>query len=107
VAGAQHGGLEKDIRVFPALLVCGLSFAAMQFYWSNFLETGLVDIASAIFSLLVMVASCVSGSPRMFWNYTRTTRKPKSVTIRWVSFLRDGLRSSWHPSLFSFQACQR
>jgi len=24
----------------------------MQFYWSNFMETGLVDIISAIFSLL-------------------------------------------------------
>jgi len=57
---------KKTFEVLPALLVCGLSFAVMQFYWSNFLETGLVDIASAIFSLLAMVAFL------RFW-------KPKNV----------------------------
>lgn len=45
---------KKTWEVFPALLVSGLSFAAMQFYWSNFMETGLVDIIAAIFSLLAM-----------------------------------------------------
>jgi lactate permease len=45
---------RKTWEVFPALLVSGLSFAAMQFYWSNFMETGLVDIIAALFSLLVM-----------------------------------------------------
>jgi lactate permease len=44
----------KTWEVFPALLVSGLSFAAVQFYWSNFLETGLVDIIAAIVSLLAM-----------------------------------------------------
>jgi len=43
-------------EVWPALAVSGLSFALMQFFWSNFMETGLVDIVAAIFSLLVMVA---------------------------------------------------
>ena len=32
------------------------TFAGMQFYWSNFQDVGLVDIVSAIFSLLVTVA---------------------------------------------------
>jgi lactate permease len=42
-------------EVWPALAVSGLSFAGMQYYWSNHQETGLVDIVAAIFSLLVMV----------------------------------------------------
>jgi lactate permease len=47
----------KETReVWPALAVSGLSFAAMQFYWSNFMDNALVDIVSALFSLLVMVA---------------------------------------------------
>jgi lactate permease len=47
----------KETReVWPALAVSGLSFAAMQFYWSNFMDNSLVDIVSALFSLLVMVA---------------------------------------------------
>jgi lactate permease len=46
---------KKTREVFPALLVSGASFAAMQFAWSNYGETSLVDIIAAIFSLLVMV----------------------------------------------------
>ena len=49
-------GWRETLEVLPALLVSGASFAAMQFYWSNYQETGLVDIVAAIFSLLVMVA---------------------------------------------------
>jgi lactate permease len=49
-------GWRETWQVWPALLVSGVSFAGMQFYWSNFQEPGLVDIVSAIFSLLVMVA---------------------------------------------------
>jgi hypothetical protein len=48
----------------PALLVSGASFAAMQFYWSNFQESGLVDIIASIFSLLVMVAFLKMWKPR-------------------------------------------
>jgi lactate permease len=48
-------GWRETWQVWPALLVSGASFAGMQFYWSNFQEPGLVDIVSAVFSLLVMV----------------------------------------------------
>jgi lactate permease len=49
-------GWRETWQVWPALLVSGASFAAMQFYWSNFQEPGLVDVVAAIFSLLVTVA---------------------------------------------------
>jgi lactate permease len=49
-------GWRETWQVWPALLVSGLSFAAMQFYWSNYQDVGLVDIVAAIFSLLVTVA---------------------------------------------------
>jgi lactate permease len=48
-------GWRRALEVLPALIVSGASFAAMQFYWSNYQETGLVDIVAAMFSLLVMV----------------------------------------------------
>ncbi len=51
-------------EVWPAIAVAGLSFAGMQFYWSNYQETGLVDIVSAIFSLLVMVGFLKLWKPR-------------------------------------------
>jgi len=52
------------LEVWPALAVSGLSFAAMQFYWSNFQENGLVDIVAALFSLLCMVAFLKIWKPR-------------------------------------------
>src|SRR3954462_10130848 len=46
---------RETLAVWPALAVSGLSFAAAQFYWSNYQETGLVDIVAALVSLLMMV----------------------------------------------------
>jgi lactate permease len=55
---------KRTREVAPALIICGLSFALMQFFWSNYLETGLVDIVAAVFSLLVMVAFLRFWKPR-------------------------------------------
>ncbi|WP_422930990.1 L-lactate permease [Singulisphaera sp. PoT] len=49
-------GWRETLAVWPALAVCGLSFAITQFYWSNYQESGLVDVVAALVSLLVMVA---------------------------------------------------
>jgi lactate permease len=48
-------GWRETLAVWPALAVSGLAFALPQFYWSNFQESGLVDIVSALVSLLAMV----------------------------------------------------
>jgi len=57
-------GWRETREVWPAVAVSGLSFALMKFYWSNFQETGLVDVVAAIFSLLVMVAFLKVWRPR-------------------------------------------
>lgn len=61
-------GWKETLEVWPALLVSGASFAGMQFYWSNYMEAGLVDVVSAVFSLLVMVVFL------MFWKPARELR---------------------------------
>ena len=71
---------RETMEVWPALLVSGLSFAAMQFYWSNFQESGLVDVISAVFSLLVMVVFL------KFWRPANEMR------------LEGAMDSSTHPS---------
>jgi lactate permease len=48
-------GWRETFAVWPALAVSGLSFAIAQFYWSNYQESGLVDVVSALLSLLAMV----------------------------------------------------
>jgi lactate permease len=67
-------GLRRALEVWPALLVSGASFAAMQFYWSNHQETGLVDIVAAVFSLLVMVAFLRVWKPRAAMELSDTER---------------------------------
>jgi lactate permease len=57
-------GWRKARPVMPALAVSGGTFAAVQYYWSNHQETGLVDIVAAIASLLVMVAFLKVWKPR-------------------------------------------
>jgi lactate permease len=57
-------GWQETREVWPALAVSGLSFAGMQFYWSNFQTSGLVDIVSALFSLLVMVVFLKVWQPK-------------------------------------------
>jgi lactate permease len=55
---------RHTLEVWPALVVGGLSFAGMQFYWSNYQETGLVDIVAALFSMLALVVLLKVWQPR-------------------------------------------
>jgi lactate permease len=57
-------GWRETLQIWPALLVSGASFAGMQYYWSNYQDIGLVDVVSAVFSLLVMVAFLKVWKPR-------------------------------------------
>jgi lactate permease len=41
-------GFEKTVEVLPAVLVCGLSFASVQFYVSNYVGPELTDILSSL-----------------------------------------------------------
>jgi lactate permease len=68
-------GWRETMAVWPALLVSGLSFALMQFYWSNYVDNSLVDVVSAIFSLLVMVAFLKFWKPREVLEVAPTTQR--------------------------------
>jgi lactate permease len=64
-------GWRETLHVWPALAVSGLSFALMQFYWSNYQETGLVDVVSALFSLLMMVGFLKLWRPKTLIEHER------------------------------------
>ena len=85
---------KRTWEVWPAILVSGASFAAMQFYWSNFQESGLVDIIAAIFSLLVMVAFLKFWKPANPMRVSdeampanRRAHSPVTVVKAWSPFL--------------------
>ena len=55
--------------VWPALLVIGGTFAAVQFLWSNFVGFELVDIISAVSSLVAGVVLLRFWKPREEWRF--------------------------------------
>src|SRR6266536_704635 len=60
---------EETFEVFPAILVVGLSFAGMQFFWSNHVDSNLVDIAAGIFSLVLTVVFLRVWRPKRIWRF--------------------------------------
>jgi lactate permease len=48
-------GWRRTVEVLPAVLVCGVSFAAVQFYVSNYVGPELTDILSALSCIAAMV----------------------------------------------------
>src|SRR5947199_6556663 len=46
-------GWKESIEIQPAVLVVGISFGSMQFFWANHVDSNLVDIMAGLFSLVV------------------------------------------------------
>jgi lactate permease len=65
VMSSWRGTLE----VLPAILVCGVSFALTQFFWSNYVDSNLVDITSAAACLLAMLIFLRFWQPKKAWRF--------------------------------------
>lgn len=57
-------GGRRALEVLPALIACGVSFAGMQFFVSNFIGPELTDIASSLTCIAVMVLVMKLWTPR-------------------------------------------
>ena len=53
--------------VWPAVLVCGGTFAIVQYAWSNFVGVELVDIAGGLASIAALAAFCRVWQPADRW----------------------------------------
>ena len=60
---------RDTFAVWPALLVVGGSFAAAQFFWSNFVSFELVDIIAAVVSLIAGVVLMKVWKPKSEWRF--------------------------------------
>jgi lactate permease len=60
---------RETLEVLPAILVIGVSFAATQFVWSNFIDSNLVDIASGVVSLVAGIGFLRFWQPRRIWRF--------------------------------------
>ena len=56
-------------EVFPAILVVGISFAGTQFFWSNYMDSNLVDIAAGVVSLIATMLFLRVWKPKHIWRF--------------------------------------
>jgi L-lactate permease len=69
---------RDTLAVWPGLLVCGLTFGGIQFFWSNFMDSALVDILGGIGTLLVLAFFFRKvWSPAKIWRYEGEAAAPK------------------------------
>jgi len=62
-------GWKETFEVLPAILVVGISFASMQYFWSNHMDSNLVDITAGLFSLICTVLFLLFWKPKRIWRF--------------------------------------
>src|ERR1700741_4323263 len=60
---------SETFEVLPAILVVGVSFAGMQFFWSNYMDSNLVDIAAGVTSMIVTLLFLRVWKPKRIWRF--------------------------------------
>jgi lactate permease len=60
---------EETWEVLPAILVVGISFAGMQFFWSNYMDSNLVDIAAGATSMIATLIFLRFWKPKRIWRF--------------------------------------
>jgi lactate permease len=88
-------GPKKALEVLPAIIACGVSFAGVQFYVSNYMGPELTDILSSLSCIVVMVFVLKFWKPR---NILRL-EGDKPVTTAPRRHTPGELFSAWLPYL--------
>jgi lactate permease len=57
-------GRARALEVLPAIIACGVSFAGMQFFVSNYMGPELTDILSSLTCIIVMVVVLKAWKPK-------------------------------------------
>src|SRR6266403_4491818 len=60
---------KETFEVFPAILVVGGSFAATQWFWSNYVDSNLVDIVAGVVSMTATLLFLRFWQPKRIWRF--------------------------------------
>ena len=88
-------GPKRALEVLPAILACGISFAAMQFTVSNYMGPELTDIMSSLTCIVVMVIVLKVWRPRTIMRL----EGDKPVTAEMHRHSGSALFMAWLPYL--------
>src|SRR5262245_33727896 len=84
---------RATMEVMPAILVCGVSFAITQFAWSNYVDSNLVDIASAAACIVSMIVFLRFWQPKNIWRFD----KDEVATVHNHNYTRGKIAKAWMP----------
>ena len=99
-------GWKETFEVLPAILVVGISFASMQFFWSNHMDSNLVDITAGLFSLLCTVLFLLFWKPKRIWRFAEDPETSGPSAEAGKHYTKGQIFKAWVPflilSLFVF-----
>ncbi len=84
--------------VWPAVLVCGGTFAVVQFAWSNLVGPELVDIVGGLASIAAVALFSRVWQPRAVWEFPGAARQNNWAETHAVS--RGAITRAWMPWFF-------
>lgn len=62
-------GIKKTKEVLPAIAVCGVSFAFLQWWVSNFIGPALPDVIAGVGSIICLAVFLKYWSPKNIWRF--------------------------------------
>lgn len=92
---------QETWEVLPAILVVGISFAGMQFFWSNYMDSNLVDIAAGATSMIATLIFLRFWKPKRIWRFEEEcerdlpSQKIISPGVRKNPILVDQMDDEW------------
>jgi lactate permease len=90
-------GWRGVLGVWPALLVCGGSFAAVQFAVANYHGPWLVDVAGGLISLVCLALFLKMWRPRRTWHFPDEAPHQPAAPTR--AYTASQIASAWVPWL--------
>jgi lactate permease len=67
---------RETFEVFPAIAVVGISFALTQFFWSNYVDSNLVDIMGGVVSIVAVLIFLRFWKPKKIWRFDYDDKAP-------------------------------
>jgi len=89
---------KETVEVIPAILVVGVSFGLTQFFWSNYVDSNLVDIVAGMVSVIATLAFLHFWKPRNIWRFDYD--RPQAPLPHPSTEIKDQFGGEWAADRF-------